>query len=374
MEWLLSQYSASTTSFMEAAESIGPNGAPVWEFRIAKPRVLASLLSGGGFTPAARLKEDEVEACEEFLVGVLWAISTFANGIVPSYLTACRAKASTWMLVEYLRQQPARAQALHVAYSSDAALPLCPLAVAACVLPWREPAMTLLGDIGPSVLGLVQAEFPDLFDFEAEHDAKQLRWVREKKWVEGGYVETPEGLAFRDLEAFDAKVKDLANEEGLLHKTIFSDCVRVQDGDCLFLPTRGRSMSSPPAKRMRLERFDAVARPDDALDRDPNEPADGDSPYDDAGLAEALAAAICEADDALPECGAPSRPGAEAQDPSSVAVGAQVEGYWPEDDTWLPAVVAEARPDGVLRIVWSVDASESVVPVSYVREVVGATL
>lgn len=44
-----------------------------------------------------------------------------------------------------------------------------------------------------------------------------------------------------------------------------------------------------------------------------------------------------------------------------------MEGYWPDDDTWLPVTVVEVLEDGTRRIIWE-DGSESVVPEDYLRE------
>jgi len=52
---------------------------------------------------------------------------------------------------------------------------------------------------------------------------------------------------------------------------------------------------------------------------------------------------------------------------STPAPGDEVEGYWPDDDTWLQATVAEEYEDGSWRIVWTEDQSESDVPADYVR-------
>mmetsp|Transcript_54415 Transcript_54415/g.117774 ORF Transcript_54415/g.117774 Transcript_54415/m.117774 type:complete len:1106 (-) Transcript_54415:24-3341(-) len=50
-----------------------------------------------------------------------------------------------------------------------------------------------------------------------------------------------------------------------------------------------------------------------------------------------------------------------------LAAGEAVEGYWPDDDEWLPATLSEVLEDGSYRIVWDADASESDVPHDYVR-------
>lgn len=46
--------------------------------------------------------------------------------------------------------------------------------------------------------------------------------------------------------------------------------------------------------------------------------------------------------------------------------GTMVEGYWPDDDTWLPATVEELHPDRSFRILWD-DLSQSEMPADYVR-------
>lgn len=57
----------------------------------------------------------------------------------------------------------------------------------------------------------------------------------------------------------------------------------------------------------------------------------------------------------------------EAEDfVSEICPGVTVDGYWPDDDTWLPATVAEIYDDGSLRIIWE-DSSQSDVPADYIR-------
>mmetsp|Transcript_39128 Transcript_39128/g.112968 ORF Transcript_39128/g.112968 Transcript_39128/m.112968 type:complete len:1129 (+) Transcript_39128:40-3426(+) len=55
------------------------------------------------------------------------------------------------------------------------------------------------------------------------------------------------------------------------------------------------------------------------------------------------------------------------QKATTPTVGEPVEGYWPDDDTWLSATLAEEYEDGSYRIVWTDDQSESDVPADYVR-------
>jgi len=47
--------------------------------------------------------------------------------------------------------------------------------------------------------------------------------------------------------------------------------------------------------------------------------------------------------------------------------GDEVEGYWPDDDTWIGASISEVYEDGSYKIVWAEDGSESDVPADYVR-------
>jgi len=58
---------------------------------------------------------------------------------------------------------------------------------------------------------------------------------------------------------------------------------------------------------------------------------------------------------------------AEGAEAGPHGVGDAVEGYWPEDDTWLPASVLEVHPDGSVTIAWDEDGSQSSVPADYVR-------
>merc|ERR1719491_158106 len=77
---------------------------------------------------------------------------------------------------------------------------------------------------------LVRTEFPELHEYEQGIDTKQLRWVREQKWIEGPYREAPEGLAFHDLLDFDVKVRNLAEAQAAQHKITISDCVSIPVG------------------------------------------------------------------------------------------------------------------------------------------------
>mmetsp|Transcript_72499 Transcript_72499/g.125766 ORF Transcript_72499/g.125766 Transcript_72499/m.125766 type:complete len:1100 (-) Transcript_72499:169-3468(-) len=58
--------------------------------------------------------------------------------------------------------------------------------------------------------------------------------------------------------------------------------------------------------------------------------------------------------------------------PAALAVGDTIEGYWPDDDTWLSAALLEIYEDGSYKIAWDSDNSESDVPADYVRRVGGA--
>jgi len=381
MEWLLTQYNSSRTSFMDAVKGTGPGGLAVWEFRIAKPKVLAGLLAGAeyGSTSGASLTEENQENCEEFLLGVLWAISTFANGCVPSYLSTCAAKVSVWTLIDYLRVEPVQAQALHVAYTSEVEYPVFPLTVAACVLPWRDPVLSLLGKVGPAILELVQTAFTDLFDFEKEQDAKQLAWARDGKWEEGANREAFTGLALRDLEDFDAQVKALADAASVQCKVTFSDSVSVHVGSTPEGPEESAKVL-PLAKRQR------VMASDDRLLRNscqfiPGDLVEGYWPENNtwlpAELAEVHPDGSCRVlwtEDAsqsdLPVEYVRLQEVTQDRTATSLGAGAHVDVYWPDDSKWLPAVLSEVHPDGSFRIVWALDESESVVPAEYVREVI----
>jgi len=48
--------------------------------------------------------------------------------------------------------------------------------------------------------------------------------------------------------------------------------------------------------------------------------------------------------------------------------GAEIEAYWPEDDTWLPATVVHVLTHGQVKISWASDGSSSNVPADYVRD------
>mmetsp|Transcript_37356 Transcript_37356/g.115181 ORF Transcript_37356/g.115181 Transcript_37356/m.115181 type:complete len:746 (-) Transcript_37356:60-2297(-) len=60
-------------------------------------------------------------------------------------------------------------------------------------------------------------------------------------------------------------------------------------------------------------------------------------------------------------------PGGEA-----LAAGDGVEGYWPDDDAWLPATIQVEHEDGTLTITWDQDGSQSDVPADYVRKAADA--
>lgn len=56
-----------------------------------------------------------------------------------------------------------------------------------------------------------------------------------------------------------------------------------------------------------------------------------------------------------------------------LAAGDDIEAYWPDDDTWLPATLSEVYDDGTsYKIVWTSDGSESDVPADYVRRPPGS--
>jgi len=48
--------------------------------------------------------------------------------------------------------------------------------------------------------------------------------------------------------------------------------------------------------------------------------------------------------------------------------GAQVEAYWPGDDTWLPATVTQVLGSGQIKISWVSDSSSSSVPADYIQD------
>merc|ERR1712062_419551 len=67
-------------------------------------------------------------------------------------------------------------------------------------------------------------------------------------------------------------------------------------------------------------------------------------------------------------------------DDSVASVGMQqtsgdaIECYWPDDGTWLPAVILQVNDDHSFTITWDEDLSESVVPADYVRHPAGSAL
>ncbi|CAK0883066.1 unnamed protein product, partial [Prorocentrum cordatum] len=318
MEWLLPRYKSRGARFMKAAKSVAPGGLKVWEFSIAPPwpDVLADLLAYDGSTAhGAPMAAEQQRTCEVFLTGVLWTISAFANGLVPSYLTTCCVKVSVWTLIEYLRQAPRRAQALRAPYGADGDAPLCPLAAAACVLPWRLPVLELLGPVGVGVLGLVQEEFPDSFEFESAKDAQQQRWALDQVWEEtawGPGREPPEELVLQDLRAFDARVRELAADWQAEHKVRFSDGVLLEPA---------AAESGPPGQSG-------------------GEPTGGSAASH--AQEEPPAAAAAQA--------LPGRTG--------LAPGDLVEAYWPPEEMWVPARLAGAGPGGSWRIVLWIDGDE----------------
>lgn len=398
MDWLLSRYTLARQSFMTAKRSDASGRGCLWEFRIGKPEVISRILWGDDPLPssAKRLADEEISECEDFILGVLWIVSTFANGIVPSYLSACAAKMSSWRLVEYLCAEPDRARSLSVAYSSDQDLPLSPLTVAACVLPWRGPVFRLLGDASSALLELIQAEFADMYEFETRQDSRQLQWRRENKWANDVSTEKPLGLAFRDMRDFDMKVKALLDVPQ--QKVCFSDAKVVQlDG--------GRKRSAPaseeprPAKRQNADKFDYQAVQQFG-ERSVGDLVEAFWPEDDVWLPAILLAVhssrcrISWASDAsessIPRhyvrtltdivrtgdseqvsCGktvdAPAGTVVETELPP--LVGAEVEAFWPADETWLPAVVVGRLIAGtsMLRIAWTLDGTQSDVPLEYVK-------
>lgn len=66
-----------------------------------------------------------------------------------------------------------------------------------------------------------------------------------------------------------------------------------------------------------------------------------------------------------------ARPKAAARRPQPLQIGGEIEAYWPDDDTWLPATLSAAYEDGSYQIMWASDASQSDVPADYVRPVGG---
>jgi len=55
------------------------------------------------------------------------------------------------------------------------------------------------------------------------------------------------------------------------------------------------------------------------------------------------------------------------QEDHPIAAGDAVNGYWPEDDTWLPAKVIRVNPNGSVKISWDCDSSVSNMPMDYVQ-------
>jgi ATP-dependent RNA helicase DHX36 len=85
----------------------------------------------------------------------------------------------------------------------------------------------------------------------------------------------------------------------------------------------------------------------------------------------AVAAPVCSGKVLLSnvKCTSRTRVGASAMDQDSgpISEGEVVEAYWPDDDEWVGATIAEVYEDGSYRIVWASDNSESDVPTDYVR-------
>merc|ERR1712113_1096876 len=105
--------------------------------------------------------------------------------------------------------------------------------------------------------------------------------------------------------------KELAVCEGAEHKIIFSQKVTI--GDCTSCASHDIS-ELPPAKRVRVTKSD--------------DPVNGDLGH--------------------------------------LRIGASVVGFWPEDETWLPATIIDIVDDGC-KVEWTADGSESELPSEYVR-------
>merc|ERR1712046_480607 len=52
---------------------------------------------------------------------------------------------------------------------------------------------------------------------------------------------------------------------------------------------------------------------------------------------------------------------------ATITVGENVEAYWPDDDSWLPATIQNVSINGY-EILWDEDGTASQVPMDYVRK------
>eukprot|EP00930_Biecheleria_cincta_P002704 TRINITY_DN103698_c0_g1_i1.p1 TRINITY_DN103698_c0_g1~~TRINITY_DN103698_c0_g1_i1.p1 ORF type:complete len:716 (+),score=101.31 TRINITY_DN103698_c0_g1_i1:98-2245(+) len=393
LEWLLPRYTALASPFLSAASVAGPGGNPVWEFRIDKPEALVKMLAE--YSDPTPLTEQDTIDCETHLECMLWTISVFANGQIPSYTTVCSAKASIWTLVAYLQRSPARAKALQVRYPLEPEFPLSALAVAACVLPWRDPVMRLLGEAGPPMLQLVQSEFKDLFEFEHAQDAQQQHWASHGVWK--GSIEPPTALVLRNLRDFDEKVKQLAGMASSERKVTFSEVICIEpDGEptvgCLpdeaedGLEEEHNEVVDAEEQQGELEvsldtqQQDIGDAVEAGMEGEQNEVAESGEEQEDLDVSLAQNTPQHDIEDTV-EAGlegeqneaadsGEEQEGSEvslAQDTPQHAIGDTVECYWPDNGVWLRAAIENVNSDGTVTISWDEDGSQSSVPADYVR-------
>mmetsp|Transcript_157673 Transcript_157673/g.279596 ORF Transcript_157673/g.279596 Transcript_157673/m.279596 type:complete len:369 (-) Transcript_157673:54-1160(-) len=349
--------------------------------------------ASGGSTSPSDLKGKPAEGVRKYLEGLLWILEMYHHGYCSDFYfvleKSLRSFASASLIAQFLTGSST--ELLAPSRSSDP--PMSPLTCAVCILP-VEDAEKFLGSKIPSLMPLFASDHALLGEINSMEKCTEMAEYKKK-------VTTlqQEMMALRSLGRDDSKVKaqltaysqkieqakkgssdvdvvPLWEINAEVQKRCSGKVLNLLDfsPDVTLVRSSGSEplMFEAPTKSMtpvRCQGFLYQTGEWPRLEPDEDQQTAGDlHGGQELEFGEEEQHEVGEEDleggDELDE-----EPHAEEDALAEVplTVGDEVEAYWPEDDTWLPATIKKVHLDGSLLIVWEDGGDQSDVPADYVR-------
>eukprot|EP00930_Biecheleria_cincta_P027007 TRINITY_DN18981_c0_g1_i1.p1 TRINITY_DN18981_c0_g1~~TRINITY_DN18981_c0_g1_i1.p1 ORF type:complete len:389 (-),score=88.09 TRINITY_DN18981_c0_g1_i1:87-1253(-) len=364
-----------------------------------------------GMSTARELSERQTQGVQKYLEGLLWILEMYHHGYCADFYfvleKSFHACANAGLVATFLSTvvEP-------IAPPRSGQAPMRPLSCALCILPVSN-AEAFLCPAVPALRPMLASDHPLLGPVNAIERNDELQQLRARSTQL-----QQEMMSLRSLGRDDSKVKKMLTENQAAMERIkkggsdvdvlplqdvdaevaercsewCSDkqltvldfapdvtLVRSEDADVLTLQPPVRHMGPAQCKGISYltgEWPQASGQASDGMQTtgcDDIQEGEAEEALEDADIPVDTTAEICEeADEGDEELVVVEEDIVEAGHDedglttSDLFPGTAVEGYWPDDDTWLPATVDEVHPDGSFKILWE-DLSQSEVPADYVR-------
>jgi len=362
---------------------------PYEHFSFHEPLLLEFMTaaSGGGVL-CREFVGREAEGVQKYLEGLLWILEMYHHGYCADFYfvleRSLHSFASASLIAMFLSNGPEPIVPPRSEYP-----PMTPLACAICILPVQHseeflcssvPALKPMFATSHALLGPVNSieRNDELADYKKKVSTLQQEMMslralgRDDSKIKAMLTAAQKGMEAikkggSDIDVVplwevDAEVAERCSGKDLPGLRFAPDVtlVRAAGGDSFSLQPPMRSMG--PIQCAGLTYVSGEWPQVGGADAGDHDIADGQ-------CEDVEVQVEGDADDELIEVEDEYVPAAQAAHDEFAAeliAGAAVEGYWPEDDTWLPATVDVVHLDGSLSIIWE-DASQSDVPVDYVR-------